>query len=778
MDLKQAASNNLDGIITNDDRITCPRLVCHMVEQLCPHAAAAALSTFKQRELQIQSLYMIYSCVVSINSIWLNIQDKRSKFESLQAHSIANLSGYELSSMFDDFNDLSVNLGEFSKSASISTEDTSEERPYDIDAETDKLVNSLRDIFSRSDIIKFSSTYIQSLNVPSVYQVIEDMDPSTVSLQLKDITMTVITHAIEKFAYGVVSSETNEIKSRYMIDNNLIHYANGVLGWMYSCNKVTRSILQTSFIANIEAFILSTEHAKNQESLMKEILTTIISTIFHYKVDSWYEYEDSKWIRVTEEYVKFKVSQYRDSIFGILGNRITLGDYGYSTRVLNSGRCMKEAVQAFIEEESRRTTITHPYIITLGNLSINVETLKVVFPLYCDHAVTSSSKNILCISKEDPYYKAHRRYLYQLFPHKEDRQFFCNCIIRSLEDGNRRLAFIIHGNPGGSKSVFFNFLKSGLESFVGTVRSKCISAGPESDINSGIRNVAKCRIAIIEDGNATYVYDGGFAKRIAGSDYIHLRLMKTNEFEIKPSGTLFWIHNQYPVFDRLDDALIERICVINFENIWIKEGMFNILAETRRDCLVRVNDNFDKVGYLAINTGKLENNISKKHVWKYKRNEKFVNYLKEKPGTIVKIMIDEIKDYKLPSLPPQRIRDAKLKFLVQYRGIYEWFTRNYQPVQTAMAPNLSSSNSAFMKSMMSTSIVPVMKQPNNVISRLETVADRYILEHTNIKSTTRFKVDKDTVIAVLQEILKSRIIYINGIKYIKGFQFLAQSIPS
>ena len=776
MDLKQTASSNLDGIIAEDERITCPRLVCHMVEQLSPHAAAAALSNFKQRELQIQSMYMIYSCLVSINSIWLNIQDKRSKFESSQAHSIANSSGYQFDSMFDDFNDLDVNLGEFS----TSTEDTSEERPFDIDIETDKLIDSLRKIFSRVDVIKFSSIYIQSLEVPRVYDIIEDGNGSTVSLQLKDSAMTAITHAIEKFAYGVVSSETNEIKSRYMIDNELIHYANGVLGWMHSCNKVTRSILQTSFIAHIEAFILSQDHARNQASFMTEILTVIISTLFHFKVDCWYEYKDSKWICVSEDYVRVAVGKYRDSIFGILGNRFTLGDYGYGTKILNSKQCLKEALQTFREEESRRTTITHPYIITLGNLSINVDTLKVVFPLYCDHAVTSSSKNILCIKQSDPHYKAHRRYLYQLFPNKEDRQFNCHSFIRSLEDGNRRNAYIVHGKPGGSKSAFFNFLKSGLESFVGTIRSKCISAGPEADINSGILNVARCRLAIIEDGNATYVYDGGFVKRIAGSDYIHLRLMKTNEYEIKPSGTIFFIHNQYPLFDRLDEALIERICVINFDNIWIKQGEFDILAETRKDCLGRVKDDFDKDGYLRINMGKLENDINKKHIWKYRRSDKFVNYLKETPGTIVKVMIDEIKGYNPPAQPPLRIRQAKTKFLVQYRGIYEWFTRNYQSVQSMSRPAPSSSNSAFMKSIMSTStnVAPVMKQYNNVVSRLETVADRYILEHTNVKSPTRFKVDRDTVIAVLEEILKSRIIYINGIKYIKGFQFLAQSIPT
>lgn len=182
--------------------------------------------------------------------------------------------------------------------------------------------------------------------------------------------------------------------------------------------------------------------------------------------------------------------------------------------------------------------------------------------------------------------------LRKIFPDKEIYNFFLDTTSEVFVGGNdRKLVLFWSGEGNNGKSVIQSFMEQILGNGKYCIKfSTSLITGKRAQSNACTPELARAcngvRWAVLQEPSQTESINMGMLKELSGNDSFYARGLYKDGREIAPMFKLVVICNEQPRIPHIDQATINRLCVIPFESKFC-DGMKHVAPDTEEEQILQ-----------------------------------------------------------------------------------------------------------------------------------------------------------------------------------------------
>lgn len=231
---------------------------------------------------------------------------------------------------------------------------------------------------------------------------------------------------------------------------------------------------------------------------------------------------------------------------------------------------MKECADLFFDGDFLRKLDSNRYLFGFQNGVYDLKQHVLRDGIPEDYICTQSPLNYVEYSNTDSKVQEVYDCLHKTFPDKDVFKFFMDTTSEVFLGGNdRKLVLFWSGRGNNGKSVIQCFIEKILGSYsikfptslITGKRAQSSGCTPElSRAGNGVR------WAVIQEPDETEYINIGVLKELSGNDTFYARSLYRSGREITPMFKLLVVCNKQPKLPHIDQATINRICVIPYES--------------------------------------------------------------------------------------------------------------------------------------------------------------------------------------------------------------------
>lgn len=309
--------------------------------------------------------------------------------------------------------------------------------------------------------------------------------------------------------------------------------------------------------------------------------------------DTWYQYKNHRWLKTeTGRELRLKISfevckTYQDELERFENLAIAAPDR-YEKKMYEEKKrgierliknlksnpfitnVMRICTDLFYKDDFVELLDSDPFLFAFKNgvYDLRTNTLRSGIPE--DYISTQSPLDYIEYSPTDPKVLEVYDCLRKIFPDRDVYDFFMDTTSEVFVGTNtRKLVLFWTGVGNNGKSVIQKFMDKILgpycikfpTSILTGKRSQSSSCTPELE-----RAGKGVRWAVVQETDRTEQINVGMLKELSGNDEFYSRGLYAEGREIKPMFKLLVICNRQPRLPHIDQAIINRICVIPFES--------------------------------------------------------------------------------------------------------------------------------------------------------------------------------------------------------------------
>lgn len=327
----------------------------------------------------------------------------------------------------------------------------------------------------------------------------------------------------------------------------------------------------------------------------------IDGVVLHSKIDdiiSEYEEERRKFLDLLKEATDRYKKMYEAGIKALDKVIKDLKSHPFKCNVL------KECAVLFYNERFLEKLDANRYLFGFQNGVYDLKTNKLRDGIPEDYISTQSPLNYTEFTRTDPKVVQVYECLRKTFPDNEVYDFFMDTTSEVFVGGNdRKLVLFWSGRGNNGKSVIQSFIEKILGPYsikfptalITGKRAQSSSCTPEL-----VRAGNGVRWAVVQEPDETEYINIGVLKELSGNDTFYARGLYTAGREINPMFKLLVVCNKQPKLPHIDQATINRLCVIPYESTFSDNAPETYEEQLRQKVFPKMGNYIrDKVPELA-----------------------------------------------------------------------------------------------------------------------------------------------------------------------------------
>jgi P4 family phage/plasmid primase-like protien len=312
----------------------------------------------------------------------------------------------------------------------------------------------------------------------------------------------------------------------------------------------------------------------------------------------WYKYENHHWIRLEDgSDLRLKISTDITSLYEnqLVALKANMGDSsGWEKKMYEEGvkaisrlikdlksrpfkaNVMKEYSDLFYQKDFLTKLDSNRFLFGFQNgvYDLRTNTLRDGIPE--DYISTQSPLSYIDLNPLDRRVIEVYDCLQKVFPDKEVYNFFMDTTSEVFLGGNdRKLVLFWSGRGNNGKSVIQKFVERILgpysikfpTSLITGKRTQSSACTPEL-----VRAGNGVRWAVVQEPDEREYINIGQLKELSGNDEFYARGLHRDGGEINPMFKLLVVCNKQPRLPHIDQAIINRICVIPYESTFADDA--------------------------------------------------------------------------------------------------------------------------------------------------------------------------------------------------------------
>lgn len=237
---------------------------------------------------------------------------------------------------------------------------------------------------------------------------------------------------------------------------------------------------------------------------------------------------------------------------------------------------MKECIDLFYQEDFLKKLDANRYLFGFQNgvYDLRTNTLRDGIPE--DYISTQSPLSYVEFNPIDRRVVEVYDCLQKVFPDREVYNFFMDTTSEVFLGGNdRKLVLFWSGRGNNGKSVIQTFIERILgpysikfpTSIITGRRAQSSACTPEL-----VRAGSGVRWAVVQEPDESEYVNIGVLKELSGNDTFYARGLHKDGLEINPMFKLLVVCNKQPKLPHIDQATINRLCVIPYESTFADDA--------------------------------------------------------------------------------------------------------------------------------------------------------------------------------------------------------------
>jgi P4 family phage/plasmid primase-like protien len=309
--------------------------------------------------------------------------------------------------------------------------------------------------------------------------------------------------------------------------------------------------------------------------------------------DIWYEFKNHRWhivekgitlrskisIELYKKYRKYGLSEKNGEPNP---EDVPEGGKKGKDKILGQLKCatfkdhiMKECRELFYKENFIGKLDSNPNLVCFNNGVLDITTCEFRPGKPEDYCSMSTDYDFRQFEDDDNDILEVKDFLIKIFPDNKLRDYFLEYSAKLLKGGNFAKNFVVMSGEGDNgKSVTIELIEHCLGrysiKFPTTLltgkRTASSSACPEVARSRGVR------FAVLQEPDGKDTINGGVLKELTGNDSIYTRGLFSEGFEFKPMFKLCFICNKLPRLSSEDQAIWNRVRVLEFESKFPKDS--------------------------------------------------------------------------------------------------------------------------------------------------------------------------------------------------------------
>ena len=243
---------------------------------------------------------------------------------------------------------------------------------------------------------------------------------------------------------------------------------------------------------------------------------------------------------------------------------------GYKNKLMKT--CADLFHKKAVEEDFHKSLDSKPNLICFTNGVYDMDTCEFREGLPEDYVSLCTNIPYVKYDKSDPVYEEIYKFLSEVQPNTEKREYIIRTLADSLHGSNREeKVYFWTGEGGNGKSKLYSLLESCMGDYAANISVSYITQKRASS-NSASPEMVKAigrRFVVFQEPEDKETVNAGLLKEISGNDKIQVRGLYQDADAFKPQFQVIFICNQLPYLPPNDGGTWRRVRKITFDSKFV-----------------------------------------------------------------------------------------------------------------------------------------------------------------------------------------------------------------